>query len=488
MTLKTQAYAAVRWTTMVTVARVVLQTLQLIILARLIAPGDFGLMAMVISVTAFIQLFADLGVSNSIIHTREIPHEVLSTLYWLNVSIGAGLSLTIWLVSPWISAVYAEPALARPLALSGLSFLFLAIGQQVKVLAEKRMAFRSVALVELTSAIFSTAATITAALLGFGVYALVMGVVGLSASNSLLYLIFARNGWHPGFHMQFRQASSHLRAGMFLLGTSLSNTFTLQADVIIIGRILGSGMLGTYTVPRELCLKVMMATNPILTRVGTPLIAQAQNDRDLLRRIYLSTIRMTSSVNFPIYGCIALFRHDLTEIVFGPLWTGSADLLGLLAIWGMFRSLGNPIGSLLYGTGNARIAFFQSMAVSFLIIPTIILASRWGVEGVAIALIIFYIIFAFALWFFVVHHLTGAGIWEYTKQWMTPMMIVMISCGVAYAASYTITTSLIHLVVGAGAGGIAYFGLSYFFNKHWFRNIQSLVQISPSRSNKQSRS
>ena len=119
MSVKNEAFSAVRWTTFATVGRVILQTLQLIILARLISPQDFGMMALILSVTAFIQLFGDLGVSSTIIYSREISKEVLSTLYWLNVFMGAILSVLVWAASPWVASFYSIPGLQAPLALAG---------------------------------------------------------------------------------------------------------------------------------------------------------------------------------------------------------------------------------------------------------------------------------------------------------------------------------------------------------------------------------
>ncbi|MDB5550613.1 MAG: colanic acid exporter [Rhizobium sp.] len=477
MTMKNQAYAAVRWTTAVTVGRVALQTLQLIVLARLISPQDFGLMAMILTVTAFIQLFADLGVSNSIIHAREIAREVLSTLYWLNVLIGAMLSGAIWAASPWISGFYSEPALAAPLAFAGLSFLLLALGQQIKVLAEKRLAFRPVAVVEMIAALASTVVTLVAAYNGFGVYSLVAGVLVLAGGNSLFYWLFVRDGWWPGLQLSFSDAKPHLKSGLYLLGTSLANTATVQADVILVGRLLGSTALGFYTVPRELCLKIMFATNPIVTRVGTPLIAQAQGDPGLLRRVYLSTIRMTSSVNFPIYGAIATFRHEVVEVVFGPAWSASADLLGLMAVWGMFRALGNPVGSLLYGTGRSRLALAQSLAVTILIIPTVLLGSLWGPAGVASALTLFYIGFTFGVWWFVVKPVTGAGVWAYSEQWATPLLVTLLACVISLASVYTLSSTFVRLAVGLPVGAIAYLGISWMINRKWCLAMWGLVGL-----------
>lgn len=313
----------------------------------------------------------------------------------------------------------------------------------------------------------STVAAVVAAYEGAGVYSLVIGVLMLAGGNSLLYWLFVRNGWWPGLQLRFSEARPHLHAGLYLLGASLANTVTLQADVILVGRLLGSTALGFYTVPRELCLKIMFATNPIVTRVGTPLIAQAQGDKGLLRRVYLSTIRMTSSVNFPIYGAIAAYRHEVTEVVFGPAWSASADLLGLMAVWGMFRALGNPVGSLLYGTGRARLALAQSMAVTLLIVPTVLVGSHWGYLGVATALTLFYVAFAFAVWWFVVEPITKAGLWTYTEQWATPLLVTLLACVISLACVHTLSATLPRLLVGLPVGAMAYLGFSWLINRKW---------------------
>ncbi|OLP59017.1 hypothetical protein BJF93_03555 [Xaviernesmea oryzae] len=473
-----QAFSAIRWNSLITFTRVILQTLQLLVLTRLIEPADFGVMAMVLSVTAFIQFFADLGVSTTIIYSQNISKQALSTLYWLNVGTGALLSVLVWFLSDTVADFYKTPALAWPLALAGLSFFFLSLGQQYKVLGEKRLAFKEISISELSSALLSTSLTIGAAFFGFGVYSLVIGVVSLALFNSLFYFLFARGGWLPSLTFKFREALPYMKGGMYLLGTTLSNTLTVQADIIILGRLVGETALGFYSVPRELSLKLMYATNPIITRVGTAIMANAQNDKTLLRRIYLSTILMTSSVNFPIYGAMAIFRHETIDVVFGARWAASADLLGVLAVWGMFRSLGSPVGSLFYGTGQVRMALAQSLLVALLIVPTIYIGGHWGTIGAATALAAFYFCFIFALWPFVIKPLTGAGLWEYTRQWLVPLILVAIASALALVAASPFELSLVRLVVGVATGGIIYLGLSWFFNREWCNAILRLTGLN----------
>lgn len=468
--------SAVRWTSFVTAGRVILQTIQLFVLARLLASQDFGMMAMILTVTAFVQLFADLGVSSVIIHARQISIDALSTLYWLNLGMGALLSLGVAALSPVLAKFLGEPRVAMPLMLAGLSFLFLAIGQQLKVLAEKRLEFRTVAIVELTSAIISTTLAIVTAWLGAGVYALVIAVLSQSLGNSLFYWIFARaDDWKLRFRFRYADAKPYLASGLYLLGTSLANTASVQADVVIVGRILGSSLLGLYSVPRELCLKVMMATNPIITRVGTPLIAELQHDKVRLQRVYLATLAMTSAINFPIYGFIAAFRHDVIVVALGARWAGSADLLGMLALWGMFRSIGNPVGSLLYGTGHSRLALIQALSVTIALVIVVTVAARWGTMGAAIGLTLFYFAFIFAIWAGVVRPITGAPFLLYNKQWAMPLVSTLAAAAAGQVAATPLTEHLLRLGVGGIVGGATYLALSWLTNREWANSMLALL-------------
>lgn len=473
--VKTRAMSAVRWTTFVTSARVVLQSLQLFVLARLLTSQDFGMMAMVLTVTAFVQLFADLGVSSVIIHARQISDEVLSTLYWLNLSMGAALSLMIAAASPALAAMLGDPRVAAPLALAGCSFFALALGQQLKVLAEKRLEFRTVAIVELASAIISTTLAITSAFMGAGVYSLVIGILSLSLGNSIFYWIFARSDWRLGFHFRFSEAKPYLVSGMHLLGTSLANTASLQIDVFIVGRMLGSTLLGFYSVPRELCLKVMMATNPIVTRVGTPLMAEVQNDKARIQRVYLMTVAMTSAINWPVYGFIAAFRHDVITIALGERWAPSADLLAVFAAWGMFRSISNPVGSLLYGTGHSRLALAQSLAVTVTLAITVAIAAKYGTMTAAVALAAYYLLFIFALWVWVLRPITGAPFLLFNRQWVVPGIVTAASAAIALGIAEPIHAAIPRLVVGLLTGGLCYMGLSWVINRDWVHSMMALA-------------
>ncbi len=121
--------------------------------------------------------------------------------------------------------------------------------------------------------------------------------------------------------------------------------------------------MGIYSLPRDLSLRIAFIINPIITRVGFPVMARVQQDTVQLKFIYLQTLRMTASVNFPLYLALALFAEEIVALLFGKQWQASAEYLQIFAVLGLIRSTGNPAGSLLYAVGRANLAFWWNMAL-----------------------------------------------------------------------------------------------------------------------------
>ena len=179
---------------------VTLRIAQMAILARMLAPADFGLMAIVVSVMAFMQVFTDLGVSTAIIHYQEISQSQLSSLYWLNVTVGLILMMLLMAASPLLSGfLFHQPALQPILMLISVNFLFLAAGQQVRVMAEKALRFSVLAKVELLATLGGCVTAVVWAWYSPTVYALVAGVLVNGFVQTLLLWLLASQGWRPTF-------------------------------------------------------------------------------------------------------------------------------------------------------------------------------------------------------------------------------------------------------------------------------------------------
>lgn len=361
-----------------------LQFCQLLILVRILTPSEFGLAAVTISLVAIAQLIADLGLSFSIIHHRNLSHKQLSGVYWLNLAAAGCLSSAMALCTPFIAWAFGEPRLASmTLAISPI-FLISAIGMQFRVLAEKNLLFGPLARIEILSAALGGVVAVGSALLGHGAMSLVFGALASASCLSLLSWSVLSRDWRPSLVMPSRDLLPVLRYGAWMTGNNAINALNAHSDNLVGGALLGPSAIGLYTLPRDLVMRVAGVLNPIITRVGMPLMAGAQDDKTRLCAIYEQTMRTTAWMNMPIYGTLLISAEHLVPILFGDQWREATNLLQILACWGALRALGNPVGSLLFACGHAKRSFYWNIAQVCLVVPLLFLAaSRFGIHGIA---------------------------------------------------------------------------------------------------------
>lgn len=478
MSLKRSAFSAGRWTTTSTVARTILQLAQTMVLARLLLPADFGVMAVAGALLSVLALFSDLGLSRALIHYADIPRPVLSSLYWLNLAMGTLLMLALAAAAPLLGMAYHEPQLVSLTIAVSPIFLLTAIGQQFRALAEKELRFTALAVIEITATVSGFVAAVSVANLGGGVYALALGILVTAATSSLLAATFLSRGASPEARIRWAEAAPYLRFGGYQVGDSLANALHVQADTFIAGALLGPSMIGTYSLPRDLSLRIGSTINPIITRVGLPVMARLQQDRAALRSIYLQTLRMGASVNFPMYVALALFAEDVVGVLYGPRWHEAADYLRILAVWGLIRSSGNPVGSLIYAVGRPRLAFFWSATLLFVLPPMLWLGAHIaGLQGLAYTLLWIQVLIFVPLWRVSVYPLCGARLGEYVSQLAIPLAIALASAALAYAATSRLEHGIQRLAVGLTAGSLGYLSLSWFFNRQWVAAMVQLLKL-----------
>lgn len=478
MTLRKDVFSAGRWTTTSLLARALLQIAQTMLLARLLVPADFGLMATVGAVYAVVSLFVDMGLSNALVHFPRPSPTVLSTLYWLNL-MAAGLMTLVYAALAWpLSLLYHQPALLPAMLAMGLAMPLGALGQQFRVMAEKELDFSRLAIIEVVAAASGFAVALTVAMLGGGVYALVAAILVASATGSALAWAFLSAGLRPDLRFDFREVKPYLRYGSYRLGDSLLNNLHSQADVLIGSSIAGSAAMGLYTVPRDLTLKLAnTVVNPIVTRVGLPVMARVQADKATLKSIYLRTLRMTSSVNFPIYAAIAVWADELVALLLGSQWLNAGDYMRVFATWGMIRSVGNPVGSLLYATGHVRRAFWWNMALLFLTPCLLLPGASWGgTRGLAIAMLCTQALLFYPLFRFLVKPACGASLREYASALAPPLLASLVAMAAGFSVSQAVGGDIwVRAMTGSACFAAAYLATSWMVNRQWLEDLFELL-------------
>ncbi len=478
--LRQKTFSAGRWTATSALSRSALQVLQMVVLARLLVPADFGLMAIVASILAVLGLFADLGLSRAIIHFDDISEDALVSLFWMNLFMGLALSVLFAASAPLLGRVFGAKGLTSVLLATSPIFVLSAVGQQFRTLAEKDFRFSTLALIEIGSAVLGFLAAVVVALRGGGVFALVAAVLVTTASSSALAWWHLSAGYRPRLHCRPAETTRFLRFGSYLMGEGLANMVVRQSDVLIGGLMASPAALGLFAVPRDLSMRVGMIVNPIITRVGFPVMSRLQGDRRALESVYLQTLGMTASVNFPVYVALGLFAQEVVALLYGSQWHGAATFLRILAAWGLIRSTGNPVGSLLHAVGAVKRAFAWNV-VLLLLIPLLywIVTSSCGLMGLAYSLVIIHIALVLPSWYFLVRPCCDASLDEYLRQLTLPLALASTAGVAAWLATRGVPHGTLRLALGGLVGGAAYLALSYLFNRQWFDAMRVLLGFPP---------
>ena len=480
MTLKHRTFSAVRWTTAAAIARALLQLAQVAVLARLLVPEDYGLMAMVSVVLGFASIFADMGVNGAYLQHQNVTLEQRSSLFWLNVGMSIILTLIVLAASPLMAVFFGDDRLTLLLMLAASTFVIGALGQQVRMTSEKALDFRPVVLVEMAATILGFSSALAAAFSGWGVYALVLGSIVTTGFSTALAWLFLAHGWRPMWRFRLSDIRSYLGFGGALVANNIVNEFNKSFDLLLGGRMLAASVLGMYNLPRQLVFQIQGTVNPIITRVGFPLIAQVQKDIPQVRAIYLKTLNMTAATNAPLYMGIAFFAPEVVHIVFGAKWLAAADLLCLMAIWGFFRSTGNPVGSLLLGMGRADLSLKWNVSILCLLPPVLWIGSKYGTLGLAWSMLGFSAVMFVPGWFVLVRPLCEARLLEYMIAALRPLFIAVAGIAPAYLLTTQITNAYLHISLAVLISAPLYLAFSYFLNREWL--VAMLHLLAPGRA------
>lgn len=485
MSLKSIAITGGKWVALSTWARVALQFMQTIILARLLTPNDFGTLALAMGFFSVVSIFADLGLSNAIMHFDRPDHNTWSTLYWLNLLVGVGLMLLFIALAIPVANFYENPLLGQVLIWVGLVFPLNASVLQYKVLEEKELRFKSISFIDIVAAIFGVFVAISCAYAGLGIYALVAGLILSTLIRVILTLCFLAKGCWPAFCFRLKAVSKFLRYGFYRMGETLSNTIGGQADIFIGGYFSSAASLGLYSISRDLSLQIANAgVNPIVTRIGLPVMIKLRDDQSALRALYLQMLRMTSSINLPIYMFLTFFTEDIVHLIWGEQWSGAVPFLQILAVWGAIRSTGNPVGALLHATGSVRRAFLWNVGLLVLTALAVTLGSHLKeVFGLAVAMLSVQAFIFLPLWRFLVYPTCGASLWEYLAQLLpscTAAIVTGIMCSLLLS-SLDLGSAWIRLCIAGVVGAILYMCISFWVNRAWLNMLRDII-VSKSKT------
>ena len=461
MTLRHKAISGVKWNGVSMGVITGLQFITLIVLARILSPMDFGVMGMIMVVIGFAQAFADMGLSNAIIHRQDTSPDQLSSLYWLNVLAGVAVFCVICASAPLIVGFYHEPRLQNLLYLTAAIFLITPLGQQFQILLQKELKFEGLAKIGIASAVANSIVAVLLAFSGFGVFSLIWGQLAGAAVKVVLLFKIGRGNWKPRFHYSRQDIKGYASFGLYQMGERTINYFNANLDYLLIGSLLGAKALGYYTLAYNLIIRPASMINPVITTVAFPVFAKMQNDRDALKNGYLKVLQLLSFFNFPLMAGLAVVAPLAVPAVFGDQWLPSVILIQILAIVGLLRSIGNPVGALVLAKGRADLGFKWNLSTLAVQISALYLGIKLGgTTGVAIAFASVMTIYSVFSYLILIRTMLGPCLRGYVMSmwpslWISGlMMLAVFTTGILLQNVAQLTALIMQICCGVFVFGI----------------------------------
>jgi O-antigen/teichoic acid export membrane protein len=433
MTLKKKALTGVKWTSLASLVAAVVQLAQVATLTRFLDKEDFGLIAIAIFVLGISQIFTDIGISNSVIHKEEVNDLQLSTLFWLNIIMGALIFTVLYMSGPAISKIYEEPDLTEIIFGISLTFLVMPFGQLYETLLKKELKFKALAIKDISSKTVSLVVSIILATKNFGAFSLVFANLAAVAISTVISVSIGQRLFKPKFSFSIQSIRDQglLAFGLYQMGEKVINYFNSQFDTLIIGKILGMDSLGIYNIAKTLAFKPYQLINPIITGVSFPVLSRLQNDTQKLKSIYLSILEILSTTNAPIYLIMIIWADPLINVAFGKEWMTAIPVFRLLCISAFCNSIGNPVGALQLAKGKADLGFYWNLGM-LIFMPVIIwIGSKWGILSVSLSIAVFKLIILIPAWRLFVYPLCNASAKEYFWSFGKPVLFSVIGATVA---------------------------------------------------------
>ncbi|SMB29443.1 Polysaccharide biosynthesis protein [Serratia proteamaculans] len=373
----------VTWVTLSQGFKIIFQLINIFVVSRFIAPGEYGIMAMATVVLNFAMIIRDLGTSASIIQSDKLENKIINIVFWFNFLIGFGICFVLIISSSLISHFFKEPSLTMVLILLSISFPMLSSSSVHLALLERESKFKTISRIEITSSALSTFVCVAAAIYGFGVYSLVIQSIFLALVSTLQ--LWKVSKWRPIFHVSYER-SDLLSIAKFSGNLSLFNLinyFSRNADMILIGRYFLPAVVGAYSLAYRLMLFPLQSITFIVSRSLFPLLSRRQNDVKYIHDQYLKVVFFILSLVTPIMLTLVFFGDFYINVFLGKQWGLTAEIIKWLAPTAIIQSVVSTSGAIFMSRGRTDLLFKLGVFSAILQVSSFVIGVQYDVITLA---------------------------------------------------------------------------------------------------------
>jgi O-antigen/teichoic acid export membrane protein len=364
-------------------AKFLLTLASMAILARMLTPADFGLVAMASVVIGFTSVFKDMGFSMATVQIPDIRHAQVSTLFWANVAVSAFITLITAAVAPLLAWFYKEPRVAGVTVALAATILFGGFGIQHQALLRRQMRFGALAFAEISALVVATLVAIGSALAGFGYWSLVVLNVAREIGTTAAAWVMCR--WRPGRPVRGSGVRPLVAFGAHLTGFNIVNYVARNIQKMLIGWYWGAGPLGLYNNADRILLLPMQQINVPLTSVAVPALSRIQKETERYRAYYRRGVMLTVTAGMPVVVFLFVVADKAVLAFLGPQWTEAVPIFRALGPAAFIGTFNVATGWVYVSLGTTRRQFYWGLFAAAVTILAYAAALPWGTIGVALA-------------------------------------------------------------------------------------------------------
>lgn len=483
MSVGKQAAEGVFWTGLQNWGSKAASFLTFMVLARLLSPEAFGIIALGTVFVAFARVLVDKGFTDAIIQREKLDDLHIQSAFWVNLGIGVLLILITWATAPWIAQLFDEPDLGSVVRWLSLIFGIRALNGVQEALFRRNVEFKVLAIAGFTGVCVGAGFGITMAYEGYGVWSLVAQQI--TNQTTYVSILWVASNWRPSLAFSFSHAEDLFSFGVGVIGSSILGFVNRRLDDLLIGAFLGSTALGYYNIAYRILLALTQLISQVGSKVMFPVFSHFQSEDEKLRETYYTAVNYMSIISVPIFIGLAVLAPYVIPVAFGAKWSASIPVMQILSFAGLLQSLIYFNTPLILAKGHSFINLFLSAIRAVVNFTAFMIAVQLGgiVTVAAVYTIGGYVIAPIELG--VVRRLAKIQWRRYFGAMAYPFVATAISASCVLVITKVISThasEMVLLIVGSFSGMII-FGVGLLILRPTLVDeIRNLWQLTTSRS------
>jgi len=449
---------------------------RLIILARILAPHDFGILGIAMLTMLTLENFSQTGFQAALIQKKEDIDAYLNSAWTVGIIRGFILFIILYFISPYVAVFFKTPQAEPIIRVIGFSFLIQAFTNIGVIYFQKELEFNKQLVFQLSGTLADFVVAVSAALLLRSVWALVFGLL---AGNAVRFVVsYLIHPYRPHLSFDIGKAKELFGFGKWVLGSSILMFLITQGDDIFVGKLLGATMLGFYQMAYRFSNTPATEITHVISQVTFPAYSKLQDNIPKLREAYLKVLQLTAFLSFLLAGLIFVLAPDFTKIFLGEKWMPMVPAMQVLIFAGLVRSVAATSGSLIYAIGkpkkDTKLQIVRLIVLAALIYPFTV---KWGIMGASV--VVFLSIFISCIGFsFMAIKITECGLKNYAKMIIFPLINGTIVVLFISKLKTIVVTGIWGFSILACMGIFIYFVMAYISDRFFEYRMQVIVKES----------